>query len=88
MLSADGGGVPDEEQPTALQPVALERFGLTRREAEVLAWVAQGKTNAEIGMILGTSPRTVEKHLEHIYQKLGVETRTAATLALTSRPEP
>lgn len=56
----------------------LRRLGLTRREAEVLAWVAEGKTNAEIAIILGGRPRTVAKHLERIYQKLGVENRTAA----------
>jgi DNA-binding CsgD family transcriptional regulator len=69
-----------EEQPSALRPAALEPVGLTRREAEVLIWVAQGKTNVEIGTILGASPRTVQKHLEHIYRKLGVETRTGATV--------
>lgn len=53
-------------------------FGLTPREAEVLRWVAAGKTNREIGLILSLSPRTVTKHLEHIFTKLGVETRTAA----------
>ena len=53
-------------------------FGLTPREAEVLRWVAAGKTNREIGLILSLSPRTVTKHLEHIFAKLGVETRTAA----------
>ena len=51
---------------------------LTAREAEVLYWVAKGKTNRDIGDILGTSPRTVTKHLEHVFEKLGVETRTAA----------
>lgn len=53
-------------------------FRLTAREAEVLHWVTQGKTNRDIGDILGTSPRTVTKHLEHVFEKLGVETRTAA----------
>jgi DNA-binding NarL/FixJ family response regulator len=53
-------------------------FGLTQREAEVILWVVKGKTNRDIGLILGMSPRTVNKHLEHIYIKLGVETRTAA----------
>ena len=57
---------------------ALESRGLTRREAEVLRWVANGKTNGETAIILGLSRRTVDKHLEHIYSKLGVETRTAA----------
>lgn len=54
---------------------------LTDRESEVLLWVARGKTNRDIGEILGMSPRTVNKHLEHIFEKLGVETRTAAAAA-------
>jgi DNA-binding CsgD family transcriptional regulator len=53
---------------------------LTPREREVLDWVAAGKTNRDIATILGASPRTVEKHLERIYEKLGVETRTAAAM--------
>ncbi|HEY1393264.1 MAG TPA: response regulator transcription factor [Methylibium sp.] len=53
-------------------------FRLTQREAEVLYWLVKGKTNRDIGDILGTSPATVKKHLEHVYEKLGVETRTAA----------
>lgn len=62
----------------------VEPIGLTRREMEVLSWVTDGKTNTEIGVILSTSPRTVQKHLEHIFKKLGVETRTAAAVrALT-----
>jgi DNA-binding NarL/FixJ family response regulator len=51
---------------------------LTSREREVLNWLARGKSNAEIGTILGISSATVGKHLEHIYPKLGVENRTAA----------
>jgi DNA-binding CsgD family transcriptional regulator len=51
---------------------------LTRREAEVLAWVARGKSNAEIAAILHVCTKTVDKHLERIYPKLGVENRTAA----------
>jgi len=51
---------------------------LTLREREVLCWLARGKSNAEIAMILGISAATVGKHLEHIYPKLGVENRTAA----------
>ncbi|HAF56120.1 MAG TPA: DNA-binding response regulator [Thauera sp.] len=51
---------------------------LTQREMDVLEWVARGKTNRDVAEILGMSPRTVNKHLEHIYEKLGVETRTAA----------
>jgi DNA-binding CsgD family transcriptional regulator len=53
-------------------------FRLTAREAEVLYWVVKGKTNRDIGDILNLSPRTVTKHLEHVFQKLDVETRTAA----------
>jgi len=53
----------------------------------VLAWVAQGKTDTDIGAILMLSPRTVAKHLEHIYDRLGVENRSAATaLAFTTPP--
>jgi DNA-binding CsgD family transcriptional regulator len=77
-----------EERQTVAEPATFEQDGLTRRKAEVLHWVAQGKTNAEIGCILGMSTRTVQKHVEHILDKLGVETRTAAaTLALGWRSE-
>ena len=69
-----------EEQPITTQPQPLAPRGLSPREAQVLDWLAQGKTNKEIGVILELSPRTVQKHLEHIYQKLGVETRTAAAI--------
>ena len=51
---------------------------LTPREADVLYWAALGKTNRDIADILGMSPRTANKHLEHVFEKLGVETRTAA----------
>ena len=53
---------------------------LTPREREVLAWLAGGKTDRDIGEILGISPRTVHKHLQRLYEKLGVETRTAAVV--------
>ena len=62
----------------------LDSAALTPRETEVLSWVAKGKTNRDIGEILGMSPRTVNKHLEHVFEKLGVETRAAAA-ALASR---
>ena len=55
-----------------------ERFQLTLRESDVLLWIANGKTNREIGQILDMSPRTVNKHLEQVFRKLGVENRTAA----------
>jgi DNA-binding response OmpR family regulator len=70
------------------QATLSARFQLTEREVEVLRWVACGKTNRDIGDILGLSPRTVNKHLEHVYVKLGVETRTAATsVALAAMAE-
>jgi DNA-binding NarL/FixJ family response regulator len=58
----------------------LLALDLTPRVAEVLLWVAQGKTNSDIGSILGISESTVKKHLLEIFQKLSVETRSAATL--------
>ena len=59
-------------------------FKLTAKEAEVLYWVVKGKTNKDIGDILGSSPMTVKKHLERIFVKMGVETRTAAAgMAMT-----
>ncbi|WP_241301368.1 response regulator [Microbulbifer elongatus] len=67
----DDGGPAGEE-------VLREKLGLTRRESEVLFWIGNGKTNREIGEILDVSPRTVNKHLEGVFSKLGVENRTAA----------
>jgi DNA-binding NarL/FixJ family response regulator len=55
-----------------------EKFELTPRESEVLTWISRGKTNQEIAIILDFSPRTVNKHLEQIFRKLGVENRTTA----------
>jgi DNA-binding CsgD family transcriptional regulator len=66
-------------------PAALTaELGLTARESEVLSWLSKGKTNRDIAQILGLSPRTVDKHLEQIYAKLGVENRTAAAAIATS----
>ena len=62
----------------------LATASLTPRETEVLSWIAKGKTNRDVADILGLSPRTVNKHLEHVFEKLGVETRAAAA-ALASR---
>ena len=71
-----------QRAPGELNPQALkDDLGLTNREAEVLMWIARGKTNRDIGAILGSSPRTVNKHLEHIFEKLGVTTRGAAVSA-------
>jgi len=75
-----------EEERTLPETGALGTFGLTAREVEVLTWIARGKTNIDIASILQMHIGTVKKHVEHIFMKLGVETRTAATaLALASR---
>jgi DNA-binding CsgD family transcriptional regulator len=60
--------------------ILRKSFELTAREAEVLLWLAQGKSNRDVAAILACSPRTVNKHLEQIYQKLRVENRTAAAM--------
>jgi DNA-binding response OmpR family regulator/DNA-binding CsgD family transcriptional regulator len=73
------GTVPRDPSQRRLSGAAL-----TPRETEVLSWLAKGKTNRDIGDILGMSPRTVNKHLEHIFEKLGVETRTAAAAIANS----
>ncbi|WP_018605836.1 response regulator transcription factor [Uliginosibacterium gangwonense] len=67
-----------EENDASSVEALIAAFRLTQREAEVLYWVTMGKTSKDIGDILGSSPRTVNKHLEHVFEKLGVETRTAA----------
>jgi DNA-binding NarL/FixJ family response regulator len=67
-------------KPDFSSSVPLEKLGLSAREAEILLWVAQGKTNFEAGAILTISAATVKKHLEHIYEKLSVEGRNGATL--------
>lgn len=72
LLQRDGSNVDWDLQ--ALR----EKLRLTFREAEILMWISRGKTNKEIGIILNTSPRTINKHLEHIFEKLGVSTRAAA----------
>jgi DNA-binding NarL/FixJ family response regulator len=72
------------KEQTGLLPSAFSsEFGLTSREGEVLSWLSKGKTNRDIAQILGLSPRTVDKHLEQIYAKLGVENRTAAAAIAT-----
>jgi DNA-binding CsgD family transcriptional regulator len=63
------------------QEMLLRAHGLTSREAEVLLWLSLGKANRDIGEILNISPRTVNKHLEQVFVKLGVENRAAAAAA-------
>jgi DNA-binding NarL/FixJ family response regulator len=69
-------GAAEEGQEDGLR----QHFGLTQRESEVLLWIARGKSNRDIGEILGLSPRTVNKHLEQVYAKLGVENRASAAI--------
>jgi DNA-binding NarL/FixJ family response regulator len=75
LLSVGDAGTPSSR---------LLEAALTPRETEVLSWIAKGKTNRDVAEILGMSARTVNKHLERVYEKLGVETRAAAA-ALASR---
>jgi DNA-binding CsgD family transcriptional regulator len=68
------------EERTTITAGDLAALGLARREAEILAWVALGKTDAEVAAILAISPRTVSHTLERVYRKLGVESRLAASM--------
>ena len=77
-----------EEEHAPPGPAALIALGLTVRQAEVAYWVAQGKTNAETALILGTSPRTVDKHMERIFQRLGVENRASLMVCVSERLRP
>jgi DNA-binding NarL/FixJ family response regulator len=72
LLLIEPANKPEEED------LLKEKFQLTTREAEVLTWIAKGKTNHEIALILDFSPRTANKHLEQIFRKLNVENRTTA----------
>jgi DNA-binding response OmpR family regulator/DNA-binding CsgD family transcriptional regulator len=65
----------------AEERLLAQRHGLTEREAEVLLWISRGKANREISEILGISPRTVNKHLEQIFEKMGIENRASAAAA-------
>lgn len=69
-----------ESEENTTRSVVKEFFDLTCREADVLLWLVNGKSNKEIAEILSISPRTVNKYLDHVYVKLGVENRTAAAM--------
>ncbi len=75
----------EEQERQFFSISSLELLGLTRREAEVLFWVAKDKSNAAIARLLGCCKGTVRKHLEHIHRKLGVQTRTAAVMVALER---
>jgi DNA-binding NarL/FixJ family response regulator len=66
--------------PDFTRTAPLEALGLTPREAEVVLWVAQGKSNGEVALILDMAEGTVKKHLQHIFEKLGIESRHALTV--------
>ncbi len=72
--------------PEGAEPLA-SCASLTAREKEILQWVGAGKSNAEIAWIMAISPRTVQKHLEHIFDKLGVQNRLAALLRARTSPK-
>ena len=74
-----------EESNTAMTRVLVDAFKVTEREAEVLYWVIHGKTNRDIGDILGISHRTINKHMDNLFEKLDVETRTAAVAVAMRR---
>lgn len=71
----------EERKPPFLSIAALELLGLTKREAEVLFWISRDKSSADIAKVLGCCEGTVRKHLEHIYEKLGVQTQMGAVMA-------
>lgn len=71
----------EEEAFLPFSAQSLEALGLTRRESEVLYWLIQDKQNTEIAATLGIQIGTLKKHIEHIYTKLGVQTRSAAVLS-------
>lgn len=83
-LAPDGSGITLIMQERVVN-TDLTVLGLTRRQSEVLLWVTRGKSNEDISSILNMSLGTVKKHLEHIFEKLGIESRTAAaTMAMTA----
>ena len=74
--AASGGFNPDFSSHEPLQ----RAFNITPREAEVLLWVTQGKSNADVAVILGMSEKTAKQHLGSVFEKIGVENRNAAAM--------
>jgi DNA-binding NarL/FixJ family response regulator len=91
-LRRSGQQANREFKPDFSSAEPLLKLGLTPRAAEALLWVAQGKTNSDIATILGITESTVKKHVQEMFEKLGVETRGAATVcaleALNAPPQP
>jgi DNA-binding CsgD family transcriptional regulator len=71
-----------QKNPASPVPSSAKGFGLSKRQLEVAQWIGEGKTNSDIATILGISPRTVQKHVEHIFEKMAVETRVAVATRL------
>ena len=77
--------MPYTNNATLIDFTKLRSLGLSRRESEVLSWIVEGKRDAEIGLILGISVRTVNQHVRTILSKMGVETRTSAAAVVIHR---
>jgi DNA-binding CsgD family transcriptional regulator len=73
-----------EEETRGVELSELQQLGLTVREAEVLKWVTLGKSNGDIALLLDAREKTIKKHIERIFQKLGVESRLAAATLVMS----
>ena len=89
QAAAEAGGGGFHPDYSSHEP--LIGLGLTNREAEVLLWVAQGKSNGDVAGILGMSEKTVKQHMGSIFEKLGVENRNAAAMVaveVLGRPRP
>ena len=80
MPSRNGRRRGDPKKSISKRLAAIETTPLTKRELEVVEWIAAGKRNGEIGQILGCSSRTVQKHVQHILEKLHLETRIAVCI--------
>jgi DNA-binding NarL/FixJ family response regulator len=80
QVAAASAKSPGGFNPDFSSPVPLRSLGLTVREAEVLLWVAQGKSNGDVAILLNMAEKTVKKHMGSIFEKLGVEGRNAASL--------
>ena len=69
-----------EHDPTRAAALLQRRFALTTRESQLLYWLTGGKSNREMGIICGISARTVDKHLQHVFEKIDVGSRHAAVV--------
>jgi DNA-binding CsgD family transcriptional regulator len=78
----------NEDDATRAASLLQRRFGLTARESQLLYWLTRGKSNREMGIILGISARTVDKHLQHVFEKMDVGTRHAAVVQAIEALQP